>query len=299
MAARAVVDEEHLAVRGVLGRVVPALRDVEDALQVEDGLLVVVRRRGRGHRHCGVAVRGGIGNPLQRRRLYRGIVELRTPVVVVLLGLGLGLVGGRHDALHVRDEVGDALGVQHALAAGDAPRGHRRAGTAVRDDVGELGLRVAQPGELEARGSPRDLRRQAVRLRGHEIGVDHLLRVAARVLALHHELRRAAPAVRAVTVGAQEGLGRVVDGRVLVGEQHRAPLFGAVLERLRRIGTAERLPDEVGDERHHRDHQRDRAPRRAPARGAGPRARRRRRRARGSVAASFPGCAAGSRTGRR
>ena len=71
--------------------------------------------------------------------------------------------------------------------------------------------------------------------------VDRLVGIAARVGALDHDVgRRAATAVDAVTVGAEQRHSAVVVLRLLVGEQHRAALDGLLLEGLglRRRGTA-------------------------------------------------------------
>ena len=169
----------------------------------------------------------------------------------------LRLVRCGDDALDVVDEVLDALLLQRALAAEHTPRGHRGARPAVGDDLGQLLAVVAQPGELQARRPPRHLLGQALGMFCRELGVDHLVRVAAGVFALDHERRHATAAVDAVAVRAQERLGAVVRLRLVVGEEHRAALDRTLLEAGLRRRLAERLPDEVAEEAEHDDDERD------------------------------------------
>ena len=115
----------------------------------------------------------------------------RTPrghALELLGGRGLRLVGRGADALDVVHEVLDALLAERALAAEHTPRGHGRARSAVGDDLGELLAVVLQRRRsCEVGRGPGHLLGQAVGLLLGELGVDDLVGVAARVLALHHE----------------------------------------------------------------------------------------------------------------
>ena len=133
-----------------------------------------------------------------------------------------------------------------------------RARPAVGDDVVELRPRVAQAGQLQARCLPTrpvaagstaawPARSSLTVWSGSHRGSSLLTTKAA----------EPPPPSGPWQFGAQQRLGGVVLGRVAVGEQDRTTLDGAVLEALGRVGAAERLPDEVRDERDDRDHERD------------------------------------------
>src|SRR5262245_19021853 len=113
----------------------------------------------------------------------------------------LGLLGRELEGLDVVHQVLDPLLVEHALPARDAPRGHRRPWSAVRDDVVDLVLGVPQQLDVQGWRLPRDLHRQAVarRVRGDGRG-----RVAAGVVGLQRVVGAPALTLDAVTVRAQQ-----------------------------------------------------------------------------------------------
>src|SRR5215216_6332675 len=171
---------------------------------------------------------------------------LRPLVLELLREPLLGLLGRDLNALDVVHEIVDALLVEHALAARDAPGGHGRARSAVRDDVVHLFLVVPQHRHVQRRRLPGDLDREAIArgIGGHRRG-----RVAAGVVRLDRVVRTATRAVDTVAVRAQQRARRVVFLALVVREQDRTPFDRLVLELLLRVRLSRPLEDVVGEQR--------------------------------------------------
>ena len=153
---------------------------------------------------------------LSAAALVAGAVSCSRPThaarVVQLCGLlgvgGLRLVRGGRDAHDVVDEVLDALRLERALPGRDPPGRHRCPGSAVGDDLCQSG-RVSNAA-ARTEGSAPPTTPATAGNRPASVGVDGCVRVAAGIVALHHEGRDAATAVDPVTVRAQQRLGAVV-----------------------------------------------------------------------------------------
>ena len=130
-------------------------------------------------------------------------------------------------------------------------------GSAVGDDLGELRAVVPQRRQLRLGAAQATCAGRQYGCSSARLGVDLLLGVAARVVLL---TTKAPCRRRRRCRGSRRSSSDLVlsyAGDCRAGEEHRAALDRAVLEPVAGVGLAERLPDEVGDERDDRDHQRD------------------------------------------